>query len=71
MSFKNEGHEVYVENISMEGAMSDYYEVGLRRLDLVRKAMPLGEWTLWIEQETRNTGIDGDRFNSFDSMEVK
>lgn len=53
MSFKNEGHEIYVEDIAKEGTLQDHAALALRRLLQVRAAMPKGTWTVTIEQELK------------------
>ncbi len=53
-SIKNEGDEIYVEDMSKTASQNALKQIALKRLHLIRKAMPLGQWTILIEQEVRD-----------------
>ncbi|MBN1364516.1 MAG: hypothetical protein JW976_06905 [Syntrophaceae bacterium] len=50
------GAEVYVENISTQGDLRAAVPAGKLRLREIQKVMPLGDWSLNIEEQwkTRN-----------------
>ena len=55
-SVRNEGHEIYVEDVSKTMSREVLKQIALKKLHLIRQAMPSGTWTIVIEQEVR----DGD-----------
>lgn len=48
------GEEVYVENISSEGDLLSAVPAGKLRLREIQKVMPLGDWSLNIEEQWKN-----------------
>jgi hypothetical protein len=50
ISIKNEGHEIYIETVHDE-TTADLSKKVRRRLEMVRAAMPHGEWSATIEEE--------------------
>jgi hypothetical protein len=57
ISVRLAGEEVYVENISSEGDLLGAVPAGKLRLREIQKVMPLGDWSLTIEEQckTRNS----------------
>ena len=53
ISVRLAGEEVYVENISSEGDLLGAVPVGKLRLREIQKVMPLGDWSLNIEEQWR------------------
>ncbi|MCG3204313.1 MAG: hypothetical protein KCHDKBKB_01028 [Elusimicrobia bacterium] len=53
-SVRNEGHEIYAENVSKTLNKNILKEDALHRLRLIRQGMPSGNWTIVIEQEVRD-----------------
>jgi hypothetical protein len=51
ISVRLAGEEVYVENISSEGDLSAAVPAGKLRLREIQKVMPLGDWSLNIEEQ--------------------
>ncbi len=51
ISVRLAGEEVYVENISTEGDLLSAVPVGKLRLREIQKVMPLGDWSLNIEEQ--------------------
>ena len=51
ISVRLAGEEVYVENISSEGALLGAVPAGRLRLREIQKVMPLGDWRLNIEEQ--------------------
>ena len=45
------GMEVYTENIPSNGSMRDHLPAAALRLREIQKVMPLGDWSLRIEQQ--------------------
>ncbi len=45
------GMEVYTENISVEGVMRDHIPAMKLRLREIQRVMPLGKWSIKIEQQ--------------------
>ena len=45
------GEEVYVENISSQGDLRNAVPAGKLRLREIQKVMPLGDWSLNIEEQ--------------------
>ena len=52
LSIRNEGQEIYVENIGTAGDISSliYTNEAKYRLGLIQKAMPQGDWAIFIEE---------------------
>jgi len=48
------GEEVYVENISTEGDLLGAVPAGKLRLREIQKVMPLGDWSLNIEEQWKD-----------------
>ncbi|MBU2102502.1 MAG: hypothetical protein KKF80_03820 [Candidatus Omnitrophica bacterium] len=53
ISVRLAGEEVYVENISSEGDLLGAIPAGRLRLREIQKVMPLGDWSLNIEEQWR------------------
>lgn len=51
ISVRLAGEEVYVENISRQGDLRDAVPAGKLRLREIQKIMPLGDWSLNIEEQ--------------------
>jgi len=51
ISVRLAGEEVYVENISTEGDLLGAAPAGKIRLREIQKVMPLGDWSLNIEEQ--------------------
>jgi hypothetical protein len=45
------GMEVYTENISVSGSMMDHVPASKIRLREIERVMPLGKWSIRIEQQ--------------------
>lgn len=45
------GMEVYTENISVSGSMIDHVPAAKIRLREIERVMPLGKWSIRIEQQ--------------------
>lgn len=45
------GMEVYTEDIPLSGSMRDHLPVAVLRLREIQKVMPLGQWSIRIEQQ--------------------
>ena len=54
ISVRLAGGEVYVENISTEGDLLGAVPAGKLRLREIQKVMPLGDWSLNIEEQWKN-----------------
>ncbi len=46
-----DGMEVYTENISAAGSMKDQLSAAKLRLREIQRVMPLGQWSIRIEQQ--------------------
>lgn len=51
LSVKLEGHEIYCESVKKDGSIFDMKASALIKLELIRKALPSGSWTITIEQQ--------------------
>jgi len=51
ISVRNNGDEVYVENIPATGRMREHVPAAKLRLREIQRAMPLGKWSIRIEQQ--------------------
>jgi hypothetical protein len=54
ISVRLAGEEVYVENISTEGDLMCAVPAGKLRLREIQKVMPLGDWSLNIEEQWKD-----------------
>ena len=45
------GEEIYTENISVSGSMRDHLSAVKLRLREIQRVMPLGKWSIRIEQQ--------------------
>lgn len=54
ISVRLSGEEVYVENISTQGDLRDAIPAGKLRLREIQKIMPLGNWSLNIEEQWKS-----------------
>lgn len=50
ISVRNGGEETYVENIPVSGRMRDHLPAAKLRLREIQRVMPLGKWSIRIEQ---------------------
>lgn len=51
ISVRNGGEEMYIENIPVSGRMRDHLPVAKLRLREIQRVMPLGKWSIRIEQQ--------------------
>ncbi len=51
ISVHNDGLEMYTEPISIEGDIRDHIPVMKLRLREIQRVMPLGKWSIRIEQQ--------------------
>lgn len=56
ISVRNDGEETYVENIPVTGRMRDHLPVVKLRLREIQRVMPLGKWSITIEQQWKEGG---------------
>jgi len=61
LSVKNEGQEVYAEDISKDGLLIDYRVMAQKRLGKIQEAMPVGTWTITVEQQYHPNPNDNSR----------
>jgi hypothetical protein len=54
ISVRQGGEDVYVENISIQDDLRDAVPAGKLRLREIQKVMPLGDWSLNIEEQWKN-----------------
>ncbi|MFH2146303.1 MAG: hypothetical protein ABII75_09815 [Candidatus Omnitrophota bacterium] len=57
ISVRNEGHEIYVENIPVSGRMRDHLPAVKLRLREIQRVMPVGTWSIIIEQQWKERGV--------------
>ena len=57
ISVRNDGEETYVENIPVSGRMRDHLPAAKLRLREIQRVMPLGKWSITIEQQWKENGI--------------
>ena len=57
ISLRNDGEEMYVENIPVSGRMRDHLPAAKLRLREIQRIMPLGKWSITIEQQWKENGI--------------
>ena len=51
ISVRNDGEETYIENIPATGRMRDHLPAAKLRLREIQRVMPLGKWSIRIEQQ--------------------
>jgi len=51
MSLRQNGSEMYVEDIVLTGTTEDYIPVALQKLEIVRKTLPKAKWSITIEEQ--------------------
>lgn len=51
ISVKQDGSEIYVENLPLRGDIHEFVKSANYTLHLVRQAMPKAKWSLTIEEE--------------------
>ncbi len=57
ISVRNGGEETYVENIPVSGRMRDHLPAAKLRLREIQRVMPLGNWSIMIEQQWKEGGV--------------
>jgi hypothetical protein len=57
ISVRNGGEETYVENIPTSGRMRDYLPAAKVRLRQIQRVMPLGKWSITIEQQWKEGNV--------------
>jgi len=57
ISVRNGGEEMYVENIPTSGRMRDHLPAAKLRLREIQRVMPLGKWSITIEQQWKDSGV--------------
>jgi len=55
LSLKQDGAEMYVENVPVTGKTEDYIPLALKKLEAVRKALPNARWGITIEEQFVNS----------------
>lgn len=78
VSVKNEGHEIYVHDVSKTANPQTIINDWRDRLEAIRAAMPKGVWTITLEQElhppfgvTRGVGAGGYEIMDIETLEVR
>jgi len=51
LSLKQDGAEMYVEDVAATGKTEDYIPLALKKLEAVRKALPKAKWSITIEEQ--------------------
>ena len=51
LSLKQDGSEMYVEDVALTGKTEDYIPVALQKLEVVRKTLPQAKWSITIEEQ--------------------
>lgn len=51
ISVRIRGEEIYTENIPASDSMRDHLPAVKLRLREIQRVMPLGDWSIWIEQQ--------------------
>jgi hypothetical protein len=69
ISVKNDGEETYIENIPVSGRMEDHLPAAKLRLREIQKVMPLGKWSITIEQQWKEKDVT--HFQMLDVMTNK
>jgi len=57
ISIRNAGEETYVENIPVSRRMRDHLPAAKLRLREIQRVMPLGKWSITIEQQWKDAGV--------------
>lgn len=57
ISIRNNGEEIYIENIAVTGRMKDHAPAVKIRLREIERLMPLGKWSITIEQQWKENGV--------------
>ena len=57
ISVRNDGEETYVENIPTTGRMRDHLPAVKLRLREIQRVMPLGKWSITIEQQWKERDV--------------
>jgi len=57
ISVRNDGEETYVENIPVSSRMRDHLPAVKLRLREIQRVMPMGKWSITIEQQWKDNGI--------------
>lgn len=57
LSVRNGGEEMYVEDIPSTGRMRDHLPAAKLRLRGIQRVMPLGKWSITIEQQWKEGGV--------------
>lgn len=68
LSFRNEGREICIEDVSKTMSRDILKEIALKKLHLIRQALPQGNWSIRIEQEVRDGGFNNmaSHYESYD-----
>jgi hypothetical protein len=64
-----DGMEIYIEDISVGGSIKDQIPAAKLRLREIRRIMPLGKWSIRIEQQWPN--LSGRHYQYIDVEEGK
>jgi len=54
LSLKQDGSEMYVEDVALTGKTEDYVPLALKKLEAVRKLLPASKWSVTIEEQFTN-----------------
>jgi len=57
ISVRNSGEEMYVEDIPASGRMREHLPAVKLRLREIQRVMPLGKWSITIEQQWKENGV--------------
>lgn len=57
ISVRNDSEETYVENIPVSGRIRDHLPAAKLRLREIQRVMPLGKWSITIEQQWKENDI--------------
>ena len=57
ISVRNDGEEMYVENISTSGRLREHLPAVKLRLREIKRLMPLGKWSITIEQQWKENDV--------------
>jgi hypothetical protein len=69
ISVRNDGQEMYVENIPVSGRMRAHVPAVKLRLREIQRIMPLAKWSITIEEQWKEGGIT--RFRMLDVVTGK
>jgi hypothetical protein len=56
MSIRLSGEEIYIEDIQTDGDIKDSLKLGKDKLNMIKKAMPKGDWSITIENQSLKNG---------------